>query len=60
MTAFVNFILYIGLVGFLPVGILAAVRAIARKRGLGLGEGGTAQDPAQEPDYRRWQGRRNR
>jgi hypothetical protein len=60
MTALINFLLLLGTFGLLPLAILWLVRYVAKKRGIGLDERYQAQDPKQEPDYRRWQGRRNR
>lgn len=57
MTAFINFLLFIGL-SMVPVAIMLIIRYFARKRGLDE-HYVPADDPSREPDYKQWdQGRR--
>jgi purine-cytosine permease-like protein len=56
VTAFINFLLFIGL-SMVPVVIMLVIRYFARKRGLDE-HYVPADDPSREPDYKQWDKRR--
>jgi hypothetical protein len=57
METLVAFLLLIG-VGLVPVGIMLVIRYFSKKRN--LDERYPEGDPYQEPDYRKYSGRRRR
>lgn len=56
MTAFINFLLYLGL-AMVPVVIMLVIRYFAKKANLDE-HYRPSEDPGREPDYKQWDKRR--